>query len=155
MQRRQLHDHAADLDRLQHRERIDRAGASDIHLNVQQLCLGNVRRELAGDRPARLAPADDPQLFLQAQRIYFHHAAVDGEVQLAPNFVLEIVSPLLDFGQSPGALPVRRHGHPPLVQRVEQLCLRFKRQLFAIGYRNGVSKEAEWPRGSNRRIQHP
>ena len=154
VQRRQLHYHSADLHRLQNRERIDRAGASHIHLDVQQPRLGDVGRELAGDCPARLAPADDTQLLLQAQRIDFHHTAVDRKVQLAPNFVLEIVGPLFDFGQCLRALTMRCHRDTPLVQRVEQLRLRVERQLFSVGYGNGVPKESQRSRRSDCGVQH-
>jgi hypothetical protein len=66
VQRRQLHRRAADLHRLQHGERVDRAGAADVHLDVEQRRLGDVGRELARHRPTRLA-SHVAQLGLQPQ----------------------------------------------------------------------------------------
>ena len=64
VERRQLHDHAADLDGLELRVRIERAGATHVDLDRKQSRLGDVRRELARDRPPRLAPSHDAELFL-------------------------------------------------------------------------------------------
>ncbi len=98
VERRQFHYHAADLHRLELRVRIQRPGSTDIDPDLQQPGLRDVGGELARDRPARLAPADDAQLLLKAQRIDFDDAAIDTEVQLAPDSVLQVVRPLLDFG---------------------------------------------------------
>ena len=83
VQRGQPHRGAADLHRLEHGERVERAGAPDVHLDVEQPRVGDVGRELARDRPARLASAHHAQLVLQRQRVHLHHAAVDGEVERA------------------------------------------------------------------------
>jgi hypothetical protein len=50
---------------LEHGERVDRAGAPDVHLDRPQRALGDVGRELARHRPPRLAP-HVAQLGLQA-----------------------------------------------------------------------------------------
>ena len=96
MQRRELDGRAADLHRLEHRERIQHPGAADVHLNVVEPRLGDVRRELSRDRPARLATADDAQLVLQRERVDFHDAAIDREVELRADLRLDVVRPLRD-----------------------------------------------------------
>jgi hypothetical protein len=65
VQRRQLHDRTADLDGLEHGERVDRARAADVDLDVQELRFGDVRRELARDGPAWLTAANDAKLLLE------------------------------------------------------------------------------------------
>ena len=52
---------AADVDRLEHRERQQPPGAADVPDDLVQLRRRGDRRELPGDRPARLA-AGDPEL---------------------------------------------------------------------------------------------
>ena len=59
MQRRELDGRAPDLDRLEHRERIEHPGAADVHLNVVEPGFRDVRCELARDCPAWLPSADD------------------------------------------------------------------------------------------------
>ena len=82
VQRRQLHGDAADADGLEHRERVQVAELADVpHDVVQQRDLGG-RRELPGDRPARVAP-DDAQAPLQLDVVDLHDDAVDLEVQAA------------------------------------------------------------------------
>ena len=55
VQRRELDDDAADLDRLEDRERVQRAGAPDVDADVEQLRGARGRRELERDGPARVA----------------------------------------------------------------------------------------------------
>ena len=57
VQRRALHDDPADGDRLEHRDRGQRALAADRDRDVAQHRLRLLRREFLGDRPAR-RPAD-------------------------------------------------------------------------------------------------
>src|SRR5690349_16161757 len=113
VQCRQLHRHSADFHRLQYRERIDCPGATDVHLDVEQLRLGDIRREFARDRPPWLAATDNAELFLQSERIDFHHTAVNTEIELAPDFVFEVVCPLLDIFERLCSLAMRRNRHTP------------------------------------------
>ena len=55
VQRRVLHHHAADRDRLELRDRRERAGAADLDLDVAQHRGRLLGRELVRDRPARVA----------------------------------------------------------------------------------------------------
>ena len=72
---------AADVDRLQHRERDQVPGAADVPDHVEQLRRRRRRRELPGDRPARLAP-DHAQLPPQRPLVDLDDDAVDLVVEL-------------------------------------------------------------------------
>ena len=72
---------AADVDRLQHRERQQVPGPPDVPDDLVQLRRRGRRRELPGDRPARLAPGH-PELALQAAVVHLDDDAVDLEVEL-------------------------------------------------------------------------
>jgi hypothetical protein len=136
VQRRQLDDHAPDLYRFQNGKGIHRPRTADVYLDRQQSRFGDVGSELACDRPTWLAPADDAQLLLKCQRIDFHHATVDREVQITSDFVLEIVRPLLHFGESLRAFAVGRNRDTPLDQSIEELGLCLERKVFPVGSRD-------------------
>ena len=72
--------HTADLDRLQHGEGIQAAGASDVDLDGPQHRGGLDGRELEGDGPARLA-ADRAELGLHVEVVDFDHQSIDLIVQ--------------------------------------------------------------------------
>ena len=72
---------AADVDRLQHREGDEVAGAADVPDHLVHLRRRGRRRELPGDRPARLA-ADDAQLAPERPLVDLDHDAVDLVVEL-------------------------------------------------------------------------
>jgi hypothetical protein len=82
VQRRHLHGHAADLDGLELGERVQVAELADAPLHVLQRRHLRRRRELPGDRPARVAP-DRAQPALQLEVVDLHDDAVDLEVQRA------------------------------------------------------------------------
>ncbi len=149
VQCRQLHDHAADLDRLELSVWIQRAGSTYVDLDFEQSGFGDIRGKFSRDRPSRLASADDAHLFLKAERIHFDDAAVDGEVQLASDLVLQLVRPLLDLGERLRALPVRRHRDAPFRQRVQQLRLSLEWQLYSVGRGERIAKESERPGSRN------
>ena len=73
---------AADVDRLEHREGHQVAGAADVPDDVVQLRRRRRRRELPGDRPARLA-ADHAQLAPERPLVDLDDDAVDLVVELA------------------------------------------------------------------------
>src|SRR6185503_757205 len=102
----------------------------DVHLDRQKLRLGDVGSEFASDRPPRLASTDDAKLLLEPERIDLHHAAVDREVQLGPDLVLESVRPRLDLLQRATLLTMRRNRNAPLDEGIEQFRLRLERQLL-------------------------
>ncbi len=153
VQRRQLDDYASDFHRFQHGEGIHRPCTADVDLYRQQSRLGDVGSEFAGDCPPRLAPADDAQLLLKGERIDFYHATVDREVEIIPYFVLEIVRPLLYFGERFRALAVWRYWNTPVDESIEQLCLRLEGKLLSVGSRYGVAKESQGAGGGDRRIE--
>ena len=120
VQGREFHDRAANLDWFEHGIRVERTSAADVHPDVEQSRDRDVRRELAGDRPPRLAPSNDAELFLQRERIDLDHAAVDGEVQGAAHAVLNVVGPPLHLGERAAMGPVRRDRDAPRSECVEQ-----------------------------------
>ena len=71
---------AADVDRLQHREGDKVTGATDVPDYVAQLRRRRGRRELPGDRPARLT-ADHAQLPPQRPLVDLDHHPVDLEIE--------------------------------------------------------------------------
>jgi hypothetical protein len=82
VQRGELHRHAADVDGLEHRERVQVAELADVPDDLVQRRDLRGRRELPGDRPARVAP-HRPQAPLELERVDLDHDAVDLEVQPA------------------------------------------------------------------------
>ena len=155
MQRRQPDDRAADLHRLEYRERIQHPRPADIHLDVVQPRLGDVRRELARDRPPGLPPADDPELVLQRQRVDLHHAAVDGEIQLSAELRLDVMRPRRDVVQRFAPHVVWCHRNPPLGQRGQHLALRSERKRRAWGRGDGVAVEAKGAHRRDGRVELP
>ena len=84
VQRGELHRHARDLHRLELGERHHVAGPAHVPHHPLELGGGGHRRELPGDRPARLA-AHHAEPALQVQVVDLDHHAVDLEVErLAP-----------------------------------------------------------------------
>ena len=84
VERGELHRHARDLHRLELGERHHVPGAAHVPHHPLERGGGGHRRELPGDRAARLAP-DHAEPALQVQVVHLHHHAVDLEVQrLAP-----------------------------------------------------------------------
>ena len=77
---------AADVDRLQHREGNQVTGPADVPDDLLQLRRRRRRRELPGDRPARLAP-DHAELPPERPLVDLDHDPVD--------LIVELVAPLL------------------------------------------------------------
>ena len=76
VQGRVLHQHAADIHRLQPCDRRQRAGAADLDADILQHGHCLLGRELPGDRPARRA-ADETQPALQRQVVDLVNHAID------------------------------------------------------------------------------
>ncbi len=74
---------AADVDGLEHREGQQVAGAADVPDDLSQLRRRGRRRELPGDRPARLAP-HHAKLAPERPLVDLDDDAVDLEVELVP-----------------------------------------------------------------------
>ena len=82
VQRRHPHGHAADVDRLELRERVQVAELADVPVDLAQPRLRRRRRELPRDRPARVAP-DGAQPPLELEVRDLDDDAVDLEVERA------------------------------------------------------------------------
>ena len=82
VQRRLLDGDAADVDRLEHRVGVQVSELAGVPADVEQRRDGGRRRELPGDRPARLA-ADDTEPALQLEVVDLDDDAVDLEVERA------------------------------------------------------------------------
>ena len=82
VQRRELDRDAADVDRLEHGERVQVAELADVPLHLVEPRDGGRGRELPRDRPARVA-ADGAEAPLQLEVVDLHHDAVDLEVERA------------------------------------------------------------------------
>ena len=72
---------AADLDRLEHRPRVERAGAADADPDLVQARHGRQRRPLERARPAR-APVQRAEPLLLVERVDLDHDPVDLVVEL-------------------------------------------------------------------------
>ena len=82
VQRRGLDRDAADVHRLERRERVQVAELADVPVDRVQPRDRGRGRELPGDRPARVAP-DHAEPALQLDVVDLHHDAVDLEVERA------------------------------------------------------------------------
>jgi hypothetical protein len=82
VERGQLHRDAADVDWLEHGERVQVAEPPDVPLHVVQARDRGRGRELPGDRPAGVAP-HDAEAALEREVVDLDDAAVDLEVELA------------------------------------------------------------------------
>ena len=80
MERRSAHNHAADVDRSEMSERVQRAGPADIHRDVFDGRHLLDRRKFVGRGPTRFA-SHKTDLFLLAHVVDFDHDAVDFEFQ--------------------------------------------------------------------------
>src|SRR5439155_29720 len=83
MQRDVLHDDAADADRLELADRRERAGASDLDLDILEHGHGALGRKLVGDRPAR-RPRHEAEALLPVDTIDLVDDAVDVVVEMRP-----------------------------------------------------------------------
>jgi len=83
VQRDVLHDDAADADRFELADRRERAGASDLDLDIPEHGHGALGRELVGDRPAR-RPRHEPKPLLPVDAIDLVDDAVDVVVEMRP-----------------------------------------------------------------------
>src|SRR5689334_22145612 len=155
VQRRHLHGRPADLYRFEDRKRIHRTSPSHVDADRLQLRLGDVGREFARDRVTWLAPADDAELGPQLELIDLHNAAVDGEVEIGADPVLDLRCPRVSLSDRDAPLPIRRGGNSPAIEQVEQLGLAGdERRVFArLDYR--IAKKAERLSGSDGRIELP
>jgi hypothetical protein len=90
--------------------------------------------------PTRLAAADYAQSILQPQRINLHDAAIDPEIEVPAQVVLDIVS------QSNTSLNGRTvcdavQRNPPFLESLEQLPLRAERKGRSIACDGGIAEE--------------
>src|SRR5437899_1345326 len=86
VQRDVLHDDAADADRLELADRCERAGTSDLDLDILEHGHGALGRKLVGDRPARRA-RHEAEALLPVDAIDLVDDAVDVVVEArAPAF---------------------------------------------------------------------
>src|SRR5690242_7663506 len=118
---------AADADGLEARDRRQRAGASDLGLDIEYARRRLARLEFVGDRPARRA-GDLAETPLQLQVVHLYDDAVDLVRQLLALLFHARVQreDLLDAV----ADAEHRHGlEPPRAERFEELRVGRKRQI--------------------------
>ena len=114
--------HAADDDRLEHRERrhLPRASGVDVDLPEQRGAL--LGRELVGDRPPWRV-AGGAELLLQRDLVHLDHGAVDLPVDAVP-----VGLPVLEVGHHPVDVPLdlggRGHGQPGITAPVQEARVR-------------------------------
>src|SRR6202011_4398582 len=102
-----LHDDAADADRLELADRGERAGASDLDLDIPEHRHGALGREFMRDPPARRA-RHEAQAFLPIEAVDLVDHAVDVVVELgallldAAVKVDQLLDRMTEFGQRIG-----------------------------------------------------
>ena len=149
MQRGELHRDARDLHGLQNGERDHVAGPAHVPSHLVERRGGGHRRELPGDRTARLA-AYHAEAALELEVVHLHDHTVDFEV--------ERVAPRLPgpTGRGQGVhVVVHRHvgAHleAVLVQPVESLLLSLERH--AVERANAVAPDRQRARGRKLRVE--
>ncbi len=124
---------ATDLDRLEHRIRIERAGPAHVDADLEQLRDLHFGRELARHRPARLAVADRAQLGVERALVDFDGDTVGAVVERREQG-LELGDGLVGGGEVVDACVVRFDRQSPFPQLLQQLVLRVDPELQAGGF---------------------
>src|SRR6266581_4834121 len=130
MERGRRYGDAADLHRLEHGVGVEGAGAPHVDANLFQLGDLHLGGELAGDRPARLAAPDAPELRVQPQRVDLHHHPVGAVVERVQQ-LLESRDLAVGRAQVGDLFVVRLDREAPRPELLEQLVLRGDRELLA------------------------
>jgi hypothetical protein len=139
---------AADLDRLQHRPWIERAGAPDPDTDLMQPRHGRHGRPLVGARPAgpRVQGSEPPLL---VEGVDLDHDAVDLVVELHPPF-LPLDAGSSDLLDRREPLCERIGAQAVLAQPLEHPELRLELDAFAVA--GPVDPDRERPVCSDRRV---
>ena len=150
VERGELHGHARHLHRLELRERDHVAGPAHVPGDPLELGGGRARRELPGDRPARLA-ADHAELALQLEVVDLDHHAVDLEVEPVAA-LLPGVAGGDDCVEVVVHLDVRVHPEAVLAQPLERLGLRASNSSPSSAP-IAVAPHRQRPRGRELRVE--
>ena len=119
VQRRLGDGDAADLHGLELRPRVERPGAADAHVDLQELRLRGHRRPLERPRPAR-PPVQRAEALLLVERVHLDDDAVDLVVELDA-LRLPLRALARDRLERLVALRVRVHAEAALAQPLERL----------------------------------
>ena len=140
VQRGELDRHAADVDRLQHGERVQVAELAHVPLDAVQPRDRRGRRELPRDRPARVA-ADHAEAALQLEVVDLHDDAVDLEVERAASLLPgQALGDDLVLGvEQPHVLV---HAEAVLAQPLERLPVRAEPQPLGDADRRSTTSTA-------------
>ncbi len=144
-----LHQHAADIHRLQFRHRGQRAGAAHLDADILQHCRCLFGRELPGDRPAG-RPADEAKATLQRQVVDLVHDAVDVVFQFGPlHRDVRLERGGVFLGQQQAGQ--RIHLETPGAQAVQVVPVRVG-DGFA-GLAHGIGEQRQRPPGGDLRVE--
>src|SRR5581483_7858329 len=142
--------HAADADRLENGERVQRPGAADVDLDVEELRARFAGAELVGDRPARVF-SDAPETLLQREIVDLHDDAVDLVVE--PAALLFPARDVVDDAvHGSHTLRVRVHWEAQLPQPRQQIVLR-RRRLVRVELADRIRVERKRPFRGRLRIE--
>src|SRR5712671_6861738 len=145
VQRDVLHDDAADADRFELADRRERAGASDLDLDIPQHGHGALGRKLVRDRPAR-RPRHEAEPLLPVDAIDLVDDAVDVVVEMRPlGFDLAMESEQLFDGIA--KLGERIGPEAAALEPFDHFGLGIFRHLADLP--PAIGKEAERPRGGD------
>ncbi|MET4825857.1 hypothetical protein ABH972_003446 [Bradyrhizobium ottawaense] len=151
VQRDVLHDHTADADRFELADRRERAGATNLNLDVAQHSHGPLGREFMRDAPARRA-RDEAEPLLPVDAIDLVDDAIDIVVELGALFLDALVErdQLLDgvaqLGQRIGL-------EAAALEPADHAALRAFRHRAHLPPR--IGEEAEGARGGDGRVLLP
>ena len=142
---------AADLDRLEHGVGIERARATDVDADLEQLRHLNFGRELAGDRPARLPISDRAELGVERPLVDFHSDAVSAVIELRQE-LLKLRDAQVRGREVGGTRMVALDGQSPFRHRLQQFVLRLEAELLT-GRFDLECEDAQAARPRNSRIE--
>ena len=149
VQRGVPHDDAADLDGLELGEGVERAGASHVDLDREQLRGPGRGRELEGDRPARIA-ADRAERGLQREIVDLDDRAVDVVAERLA-VALDRVAGLAHRLDARHRRDPRVDGEPAGGQPLQRLVVRAEHG--ALKRADAVAPERERPLRRDRRVE--
>ena len=149
VQRRVLHQHAADIHRLEPRDRRQRAGAADLDADVLQHGHRLFGGELPGDRPARRA-ADEAEPALQRQVVELVDHAVDVVAETG-TFHRDLRLERGGIGLAVQQARQRVHLEPPFAQTLQIMPVGIGDRLarFALG----IGEQRQRPLRGDARIE--
>jgi hypothetical protein len=137
------HRHPADLHRLQHGHWRHRTGSPGRDVDADEAGHRHVGRELAGNRPARLA-RHRAEFRLDVQPIHLDDSPVDGEADLPAQLLFDPLSPRVHLSERLATAAVRGGREAPRLESRQHLFLGCHARQGGPGFgRAAIGEEPE------------